>query len=139
MKSVLLSLAACAAVAGCTAYAPYPYPQGATYYTPAPYQSYDAATGTWQSYDPGGQAEVLAPYVYPYPSAYPYPSPYYGNAYWYDPFWFSGAFVVCCGGGHVHHGHGHHGQWGNGNWHGNGNGAGRPGGWGGGGMRASRR
>ena len=136
MKSLLLPLALCAALAGCTAYAPYPYPY-ATYYTPAPYQSYDPVTGTWQTYTPESGAEVLAPFVYPYPYEYPYPYPYsYANPYWYDPFWFAGgAFFGCCGSGHVHHGHGH---WGNGNWHGNG--AGRTAGWsGGGGMHATRR
>ena len=94
MKSLLLSLALGAALAGCT-----------TYYAPADYPSNVVVT-------PGATpGTVVIAYPPPdpvvYPAAYGYLYPYYPS--WYGGTWLRGDFF-CCDGGHRHghrHGHGH--------------------------------
>jgi hypothetical protein len=89
MKSVLLPLALCVALAGCATYAP---PPPAPVYAPAPLV-YDPATGTYLAYDP---------YAYPY---YAYPS--YAYPYWYGAPFFSASFFCCASVHHRFPRHGH--------------------------------
>lgn len=110
MKSLLLSLALGAGLAGCATYPAYDYP-----YTVVP--SYDPATGT----------PYYPPYVYPYPVPYAYP---YAYPYWYPSVWVGGSWLWYGGGGHYRHGHGHGGSH---QWHSGGRSGG--GGRGGGGRR----
>jgi hypothetical protein len=90
MKSLLLPLAFCAALAGC-----------ATYVPADPYYPYGAPTGVQPPYV----------YTYPYPYAYGYGYPYYGS-YWYPSVWISGSFYS----GHRHHWRGGHRWHGGGHW-----------------------
>lgn len=94
MKSLLLALAACAALAGCAAY---------PVYDPA----YHAAPQP--GIQPSAPGVYAAPpvYTYPYPGAYGYGYPYgYYAAPWYPSLWISGSYWCCSGG----HGHGHGGR-----------------------------
>jgi hypothetical protein len=92
MKSLLLALTACAALAGCAAYPVY---EPAYYVVPQP---------GIQSPAPGVYAAPPV-YTYPYPGAYGsgYPYGYYG-APWFPSLWISGNYW-CCSGGHAHRGY----------------------------------
>lgn len=105
MKSLLLVLAAGAALAGCAVYPAY---EPAYYTVPQP---------AVQSSTPGATtpAPVYAyPYPYAYPYAYAYPYGYYGG--WYPSVWISGSYW-CCSSRHSHRWHhGGSGRWNGGHW-----------------------
>jgi hypothetical protein len=94
MKSLLLPLAFCAALAGCATYVPY-----------------DQTAYAYPYYGSQAVAPYQPVYVYPYSYAYPYPYryPYAYGSYWYPSVSFSASYW-CCSGGHRHHRHHRHGS-----------------------------